>query len=136
MADFIELSQVSLRKYRYSLGSVDTERYKNTLYVAISENNQVSCAYNPVILKEAYQCILIHCKSKIAVTNWYNWYKVEFINHNGINLGEIIGNDCHLKISCGAGGHPRSHQHRGSKRQPRKPDRSRHSPERKDSKNY
>ena len=103
MADFIELSQVSLRKYRYSLGSVDTERYKNTLYVAISENNQVSCAYDPVILKEAYQCILIHCKSKIAITNWHDWYKVEFINHNGINLGEIIGNDCHLKMTGGAG---------------------------------
>ena len=98
MVDFIELSKESLRKYRYSLGSEDTERYEKTLYVAISENNQVSCAYDPVILEEAYQCILIHCRSTLAVSNWYNWYKAEFINFKGQNLGRIIGNDCTFRI--------------------------------------
>lgn len=99
MADLIELSQESLRKYRCSLGSVDTEQYKNTLYVAISENNEVSCAYNPVILGDAYQCFLIHCKSQLAVTNWYNDYKAEFIDHNGYNLEGIIGNDCYFNVN-------------------------------------
>lgn len=97
MCDFIELSRISLNNYRSSLDS-ENDRYEKTLYVAISENNSVSCAYDPEILREAHQCILIHCKSSLSVTRWCNWYKGEFINHNGINLGGIIGNDCHFKI--------------------------------------
>ncbi len=99
MIDFIELAKKSLWKYRHSLGSVDVERYINTLYVAISENNEVSCAYDSAVLDGTYQCILIHCKSALAVTNWHNWYKPEFINHNGHNLGGIIGNDCTISIN-------------------------------------
>lgn len=99
MIDFIELSEKSLWRFKQSLGSVDIERFINTLYVAISEKNEVSCAYDSSILYGAYQCILIHCKSALAVSNWYKWYTLEFINHNGHNLGEIIGNDCTLSIN-------------------------------------
>ena len=99
MADFVELSQESVNRYNESLGSSEYREYRNTLYVAISENNEVSCAYDPVILRDAYQCILIHCKAELAVSNWYRWYKAEFINHNGINLEGIIGNDCHFEIN-------------------------------------
>ena len=98
MIDFIELSKESLWRFRQSLGAVDVERYINTLYIAISENNEVSCAYDSAVLDGAHQCIIIHCKSSMAVSNWYNWYKLEFINHNGHNLGGIIGNDCTIKI--------------------------------------
>ena len=96
--NFIELSKESLWGFRESLGSADTERYVYTLYVAISEKNEVTCAHDSSVLDGAYQCILIHCKSALAVTNWNNWYKLEFINHNGHNLGGIIGNDCTIKI--------------------------------------
>ena len=99
MVDFIELAQVSLHRFRQSLGSEDVERYVNTLYVAISENNEVTCAYDSAILGDAYQCIIIHCKSVLAITNWHRWYKPEFINRNGYNLGEIIGNDCTIRIN-------------------------------------
>ena len=99
MIDFIELSVASLWRFRQSLGPEDEERYINTLYVAISERNEVSCAYDSYILYGAYQCILIHCRSALAISNWHNWYKLEFINHNGHNLGEIIGNDCTLRIN-------------------------------------
>lgn len=98
MVDFIELAQVSLYRFRQSLGSVDQERYVNTLYVAISENNEVICSYDSAILGNAYQCIIIHCKSVLAITNWHSWYKPEFINRNGYNLGEILGNDCSIRI--------------------------------------
>lgn len=99
MVNFIELAQVSLYRFRQSLGSVDQERYVNTLYVAISENNEVICSYDSAILGNAYQCIIIHCKSVLAITNWHRWYKPEFINRNGYNLGEIIGNDCTIRIN-------------------------------------
>lgn len=98
MVDFVELSQESVNRYREFVDSSDLNEYRNTLYVAISEYNEVSCAYDPVILRDAYQCILIHCRSEMAVSRRHNWYKAEFINHNGVNLEGIIGNDCHFKI--------------------------------------
>ena len=100
MADFVELSQESVNRYKEFIGSRENVKYSRTLYVAISEYNEVSCAYDPVILKDAYQCILIHCSSELAITRWYSWYRAEFINHNGVNLEWIIGNDCRLKTYC------------------------------------
>lgn len=99
MVDFIELSRQSLIRYKDSLESEDVERYLFTLYVAISENNEVTCAHDSAILGNAYQCIIIHCKSALAISNWHRWYKPEFINRNGFNLGEIIGNDCTIRIN-------------------------------------
>lgn len=96
MIDFIKCAQSSLQSYKESIGS--KENYVNTLYVAISENDKVSCSYEPSVLSNAYQCILIHCRSSLAVTNYYRWYKAEFINYKGQNLGGIIGNDCHFNI--------------------------------------
>lgn len=96
MIDFIEISKESVDKFKASLG--EEEEYVDTLYAAISENGQVTCAYEAEILGDAYQCILIHCRRALAVTNWYSWYQVEFINSKGHNLGGIIGNDCSMKI--------------------------------------
>jgi len=98
MSDFIELAQQSVNRYRESFDECNEDSYRKTLYVAISEDGEVSCAYEPGILSDAYQCILIHNRLSLAVTNKYNWYKAEFINHNGINLEGIIGNDCHFNI--------------------------------------
>lgn len=99
MIDFVEISQERVYKFKASLDSPEISRYIKTLYVAISQDDKVVCAYDSSVLSDAYQCILIHCKSLLAVTNWYNWYQVEFINHNGLNLGRIIGNDCTISIN-------------------------------------
>lgn len=98
MSDFIELAQESVNRYRESINESDNNNYQNTLYVAISKDGEVSCAYEPGILSDAYQCILIHSRLTLAVSKSYRWYKAEYINHNGYNLGGIIGNDCHFNI--------------------------------------
>lgn len=98
MCDFKEIAQKSVDEFKASLGSPEHDQYVGTLYVAISENNKVSCAHESFILNDAYQCFLIHCKSSMAITNRYKWYQVEFINHKGQNLGGIIGNDCIIEI--------------------------------------
>lgn len=97
MCIFKEIAQKSVDEFKASL-NLEHDEYVNTLYVAISENNKVSCAYDSFILNDAYQCILIHCRSQMAVTNKYKWYRFEFINHRGQNLGKIIGNDCIIVI--------------------------------------
>lgn len=99
MPDFIELAQKSINVFKSSLGSEDVEKYVDTLCVAISQNNEVSCAKDLSILYGAYQCFLIHCRSALAVSKWHKWYKIEFINHKGHNLKDIIGNDCTININ-------------------------------------
>ncbi len=99
MPDFIELAQKSINEYKSSLGSEDVTKYKYTLCVAISQNDEVSCSKDLFILDDAYQCFLIHCCSSLAISNWYNWYEIEFINYKGHNLKDIIGNDCIIKIN-------------------------------------
>ena len=64
----------------------------DTLFVAIVEGNRALCSKTPHILRDAGECILIHQRSEKAVTNWYSWYKVEYIDGEGCvfdgNLGE------------------------------------------------
>ena len=54
MPDFIELAQKSINVFKSSLGSEDVEKYVDTLCVAISQNNEVSCAKDLSILYGAY----------------------------------------------------------------------------------
>lgn len=98
MIDFIELADQSRNNYIRTHCS-ENERNHKTLYVAISENNEVSCAYDSAVIVGAFQCILIHSVEELAVTNWYRWYKPEFINCRGLNLEGIIGNDCYIRIN-------------------------------------
>lgn len=96
--DFLELSQESVRRYKESIEPKEYNEYANTLYVAISEDDRVSCSYDPRILEDASKCILIHCMSSLAVKKWYKNYKIEYINEKGLNNGGILGNDCYVKI--------------------------------------
>ena len=89
--DFIELATFCVNRYRDSLTGPRV-RYMDTLFVAIVEGNRVLCSKTPHILRDAGECILIHQRSEKAVTNWYSWYKVEYIDGEGCvfdgNLGE------------------------------------------------
>lgn len=78
-------------------------KYVNTLYVAISEDNNILCSYTPHILKEAQQCILIHQKSELAVSNWYSWYNIEVINKDGEVLDRRIDDEFELCIVAAGG---------------------------------
>lgn len=97
MVNFIELSNASIKSYKEAHTS-EYDFYKETLFVAISEDDKVSCAYDSKILDGANKCFLIHRRSAIAITNWNSWYKIEFINQNGINNGGILENDCLIDI--------------------------------------
>ena len=49
MPNFKELSEFCIQRYKESLTS-ENERYVKTLYVAISEDNEVYCSTTPQIL--------------------------------------------------------------------------------------
>lgn len=91
MLNFEELSEFCIKRYKNSLSS-ENESYVKTLYVAISEDNEVYCSTTPHILSKAHRCILIHSRSALAVSNWYTWYTLEYIDKDGSVTGGFLGN--------------------------------------------
>lgn len=89
MPDFKEISRSCIENFKDSLDT-ERERYLQTLYVAISESNKVYCSTTPHILNRADKCILIHSRKALAQTNWYTWYKLDYINEEGLVTEGII----------------------------------------------
>ena len=97
--DFIELANYCVNRYKESHTS-QGERYEGTLYAAISEGNNILCSTTPHILGNAKECILIHQRSQVAISNWYSWYFVEYINSEGCVCGGNLGNGFTLNITA------------------------------------
>ena len=95
MANFRELSNYCIERYKESLNS-EYQKYIKTLYVSISDENEVRCSTTPHVLNNACRCILIHLRSELAFTNWYTWYKVEYINKEGCVTDGKLGNGFRL----------------------------------------
>ena len=96
--DFIELSRECVSRKKGSYENDEHNSYVSTLFVAIDENDEVICSYDSQILESAYECILIHCTSVLAVTNHYKSYSIEYIDQKGFNNQDILKNDCYMRI--------------------------------------
>lgn len=96
--DFKGLASLCVQKYKDSLGN-ERERYVDTLFVAITEKDDVLCSKIPSILEQASKCVLIHQKKQLAVTNWYSWYKVDYVDGNGCVTDGNLGQGFELSIS-------------------------------------
>ena len=97
--DFIELATFCVNRYKES-HNTSSNSYAGSLYVAILEDNQVLCSRTPHILKNATKCILVHQRSELAVSNYYFWYNVEFIDENGCVFDGNLGNGFKLDVSA------------------------------------
>lgn len=80
--DFEKIATDCQNRYKESL-ITPNKKYIKTLFVKIDEEGVVSASTTHHILSNAVSCILIHESSELAVTCWYSWYKVEFINSKG-----------------------------------------------------
>ena len=99
--DFVELGTYCQTEYRKTLDSTK-DKYRRTLFVAIKDDNSISVSSTPHILLNASKCIMIHERLSLAISNWYSWYVVQFINENGEVLVNRIDNDFELRtVSCG-----------------------------------
>ena len=76
----LAIRQAKLNKEKYS---EPHEKYVDTTYIAIQEDNHVVCSIDPIVLENAKLCILVHRRSILAETNYYDWFDVEYINGNG-----------------------------------------------------
>lgn len=96
--NFVELADFCVNRYKEN-HSGKTNVYDRTLYVSITEDNRVLCSYTPHILRNAYKCILVHQRSEKAVTNWYAWYTVEYIDEKGCVHGTKLENGFELYVT-------------------------------------
>ena len=97
--DFIELATFCVNRYKESHNS-NNNSYVGTLYVAILEDNQVLCSKTPHILTNAEKCILVHQRDQLALSNYYYWYNIEFIDENGCVYDGNLGNGYSLGVSA------------------------------------
>ena len=93
--NFVELGTYCQTEYRKTLDSLK-DKYRKTLFVAIMDDNSISVSATPHILSNAKKCILIHERLSLAISNWYSWYVVQFINENGEVLVGRLDNDFEL----------------------------------------
>ena len=99
--DFVELGTYCQTEYRKTLDSLK-DKYRKTLFVAIKDDNNISVSATPHILSNAKKYILIHERLSLAISNWYSWYVVQFINENGEVLVGRLDNDFELcTVACG-----------------------------------
>lgn len=73
--DFIEIAEYCVKKAK-EVSSYVIKHYESTQFVCISKDNSVKCSMTPHILRDAYQCILMHKMRDYNDT----WYEFEFIN--------------------------------------------------------
>ncbi len=71
------MQRAALNKEKYSNSH---NRYTNTIYIAIQENDYISCLTDSSVLEDAKCCILVHRRSKLAETNYYDWFDVDYID--------------------------------------------------------
>ncbi len=83
--DFVVIATYCQNRYKESLNGTK-KKYSRTFFVKIDEKGDVSVSTTPHILYNAVSCILIHEHMELAVSCWYAWYKVEFINSKGETL--------------------------------------------------
>lgn len=102
--NFIELATFCQNEKKEAYEKMANTNYVYTIFAAITEDNQVLTSRTPHILGSADKCILIHVRSSRAISNWYNWYDVQFINEQGQVLEDALDDEFSLKI-CIYGGY-------------------------------
>lgn len=97
--DFQEIA-LSCKKQAEAKYIGKEDKFEDTLFVAISDDNKVLTSYTPHILNDATFYMLIHRHKCLAQTRFYDWYDVECIDKYGCVTINTINDEYQLKIDC------------------------------------
>lgn len=97
--NYVEIGTYCQENYKESFNGEKWMKYSNTWFVAIDKDDNVNVSITPHILEDATKCILIHEYRKLAETNWYKWYNIEFINEKGEVLRNRIDDEFTLYVN-------------------------------------
>ena len=93
MVNFEQIAESCVKKYQEGLDK--NVKHLQTLYVAISKDDDVTCSLTPSILKDAYRCILIHkCNSSV----YPNVYRINYISEKGGVTNGFIDKEYYISI--------------------------------------
>ena len=93
MVNFEQIAESCVKKYQEGLDK--NVKHLQTLYVAISKDDDVTCSLTPSILKDAYRCILIHkCNSSV----YPNVYRINYISEKGGVTNGFIDKDYYISV--------------------------------------
>jgi len=93
--DFVELATFCANRAKEARSSWGG-KYERTHYVSILEDNTVKYSMTPHVLRNAHECILMHERSEIPISNLYYWYEFEYINPEGCVFVSDLENDFDL----------------------------------------
>lgn len=93
--DFVELATFCANRAKETRSSWGG-KYERTHYISILEDNTVKYSMTPHVLRNAHECILMHERSEIPISNLYYWYEFEYINPEGCVFASDLENDFNL----------------------------------------
>lgn len=96
--DIFEKKQIAekcIKKYKKEKG----DKYINTLFVAIHSDDSVQESMDDSVLEMAEKFMLIHSYRELAVTNYYTWYDIDFVEDNGSVLRDQFDSNFRVYIS-------------------------------------
>ena len=96
--DIFEKKQIvekCIKKYKKEKG----DKYINTLFVAIHSDDSVQESMDDSVLEMAEKFMLIHSYRELAVTNYYTWYDIDFVEDNGSVLRDQFDSNFRVYIS-------------------------------------
>lgn len=90
-----QIADKCIEKYKKEKG----DKYINTLFVAIRADESVQESMDDSVLELAEKFMLIHSYRELAVTNYYTWYDIDFIDDNGSVLRDQF--DSNFRVYVG-----------------------------------
>ena len=83
--NFVALAEAEVEKFKNSFNASQDSNYVDIpLFVAIHEDDDIELGANPQILKNAVECIIILAYDKLEISNYYDWYKILYIDKKGV----------------------------------------------------
>lgn len=91
--DFIKIAEIEVLEFKESFKDSPHDKYLDIpLFIAIQKDMDIEMSNDAKILEKAYECILILAFSSLAYKNYYDWYKIIFIDKDG-NIHDEFNKD-------------------------------------------
>lgn len=97
--DLFEIASYCQKRHKETLTEHENVTFVQTQFFGIAEDGQITCSNTPHLLRDARQCILVHERKQLAFSNWYSWFKVEFIDADGSVHDNCFDNDFSLDVN-------------------------------------
>ena len=98
--DFVEIAKNVVLEFKAEYDNQkDCDFVGYQLYVSIMEDGSIQTSTRPNVLSKGKECLIILTHSDLAVTNYYRWYVIKYIDENGNVHNGYFSNGWHIEIT-------------------------------------